>query len=444
MKARLSNRVLSATVVSAVLASPVAAREPLTMWFWGAAPAYQDVLKEALKKPFEEMQDEYSLEFEFKNSVDNDVRVSVMGGAGPDLVYTSGPSWVTPMAKAGKLEPLDAYAEKYGWYDRLVEPAISSCSTGGHVYCLPPSLLSDGMFYNKKVLEENGWEVPKTGAELEAIMKAAQERGLLGSATGNNGWQPINENYSSIFVNQYVGPENLYKMLTGEMSMDDPSMLKAIEELDRWYKEGYLGGDQYFSLNFDTSIKMLAEGGTPFFFAPNFAYQWAINHFTGENADDLGWTAFPQLDPEMPYPVYSIGSAFTYSINAASDKKDAAAQVLDIMMSPEFVVTMARVWPGYWAVPLKEFPSDPEATGVIASFYDAAQEVADAVAAGQYGYKIQAFFPPATTDVFIQDVENMWLDKETPEGVVKEATKAFDKELKRGIVQVIPKNAMVN
>lgn len=443
MKIAVSSKLLCTAAIAVLCASPALARETITMWFWGAGPDYQAVLDKALTQRFEAMQDEYELEIEFKNSVDNDVRVSVMGGGGPDLVYTSGPSWVTPMALAGKLEPLDQYAEKYGWNDRLVEPAIASCTTGGHLYCLPPSLLSDGMFYNKRLLAENGWEVPKTGAELEKIMVAAQEKGLMASATGNAGWQPVNENYSSIFINQWVGPEAIYKVLSGEQSMNSPEMVKAMSELDRWFAAGFLGGDQYFSLNFDTSLKMLSEGKTPFFFAPNFAYQWAINHFNGDNIEDLGWTAFPQLNPDLPYPIYSIGSAFTYSINAASPHKDGAAMVLDIMMSPEFVVDMARVWPGYWAVPLKDFPKDPEATGVIASFYDAAAEVSAAVAEGKFGYKVQAFFPPATTDVFIKDVENMWLDQETPEEVVDAATKAFEDELARGIVQAVPKNSFV-
>lgn len=434
---------VAAVSLLALQSGAALAREPVTMWFWGASPAYQEVLKKSLKEPFEAMQSDYSLEIEFRNTVDNDVRVSVMANQGPDLVYTSGPSWVTPMAKAGKLEPLDAYAEKYGWNDRLVAPALASCTTGEHLYCLPPSILADGMFYNKKLLEEHGWPVPKTGEELEKVMLEAQKLGLYASATGNKGWQPVNENYSSIFLNQYVGPANLYKILTGEMSMDAPEVLDAMKNLDRWYKAGFLGGSDYFSLDFDTSLKLLSEGKTPFFFAPDFAYQWAINHFTGDKADDLGWTAFPQMSAGVEYPVYSIGSAFTYSINGASQHKDAAAQVLDIMMSPEFVVSMAKVWPGYWAVPLKDFPSDPDATGVVKAFYDSAKEVSDAVASGNFGYKVQAFFPPATTDVYIKDVESMWLSKTTPEQVVAAAKKEFDKELGRGLVQDIPKNRFV-
>jgi raffinose/stachyose/melibiose transport system substrate-binding protein len=424
-------------------ALPSFAREPLTMWFWSAPPAYQEVLTKSLVDTFDAMQDKYHLTIEFKNGVDSDVRVSVMANQGPDLVYTSGPTNVTPLAKAGKLASMDAYAQKYGWNDKLFQPALASCTSQGHLYCLPPSIQSDGMFYNKKVLADNGWTVPKAGAELEAIMQAAQKKGMYASATGNKGWQPINQIYSTIFVNQYVGPADLYQMLSGKMSMNSPGMLKAMQEMNRWFKAGYLGGKDYFSLDFDTSLKYLSEGKTPFFFSPNFAFQWANKYFKDDTANDIGWTAFPQLDSSLPYPIYSIGSAFTYSINAASsqDKQDAAAAVINIMMSPDFVVNMSRVWPGYWAAPLKDFPSDPQATGVVASFYAAAKEVANAVGQGDYGYKMAAFFPPQTTDVFTKDVENMWLDKETPQDVVTKAADTFDKEFGRGVTQAVPKTA---
>lgn len=428
---------LLATTV-ALLPLQAAARETVTLWFWGASPEYREALETTLVQPFHDAQDTYDLVIEYKNDVDNDVRVSVMAGEGPDIVYTSGPSWVSPLAKAGKLADLSDYAEKYGWNDRIVAPSMQACTQQGGLYCMTPSLVSDGMFYNAKVLEENGWEVPKTGAELEEIMKAAQEKGMYASAVGNNGWQPINENYSSTFINQFVPPAELEKMLTGEASFDSPEMLAAMEELNRYYKAGYLGGDDYFSLNFDSSISALAEEKTPFFFAPSFAFQWAMSYFTGDKADDIGWAAFPQLSDAVAYPNYSVGAAFALSVNANSDVIDGAAEVLDMIMSKRFAADIATVWPGYWSIPLQDFPTNPEASGVVKAYFDAATAVSGAVADGRFGYKVQTFFPAKTTDVLVKDVEAMWLDKETPEEVVATTAKTFDRELKRGLVQQIP------
>ena len=55
------------------------------------------------------------------------------------------------------------------------------------------------LFIIKKVLADNGWEVPKTIEDMEKIMDDALTKGLYASVTGNKGWKPVNENYSSVF-----------------------------------------------------------------------------------------------------------------------------------------------------------------------------------------------------------------------------------------------------
>ena len=109
--------------------------------------------------------------------------------------------------------------------------------------------------------------------------------------------------------------------------------------------------------------------------------------------------------------------------------------VLDRMMSPEFVIEVAKVWPGYWAVPLKDFPTDPDATGITKAFYDSMKDIIAAVKDGKFGYKVVAFFPPATKEVLIQDIESVWLDKETPQEMMDKTGKAFAREFSRGLVQ---------
>ncbi|QQA41764.1 ABC transporter substrate-binding protein [Pelagovum pacificum] len=430
---------LTGTTALALVAGAASAqdRQTITMWFWGASPEYREALDAALTQPFNESQDEYELVIEYRNTVDNDVRVSVMAGQGPDLVYTSGPSDVTPLARAGMLEPMEGYAEQYGWTDRLLEPVLNTCQQLDHLYCLPPSVMADGMFYNKAVLADLGYEVPTTVAELEEIMVAAMDAGMYGSVTGNSGWQPINENYSSIFMNQMVGPEAMYELLTGGGDWQSAEMTAAMEELDRWFKAGYLGGDDYFSLNFDSSLQLLSQGEAPFFFAPSFSYQWAVNYFSDETADNLGFTAFPNMNEDMPYPIYSIGSAFTYSINANSEVKDGAAMVLDMMFSPEFATEIARTWPGYWSIPLVEFPEDPEATGITAAYYDTMESITDAVGEGVFGFKVVSFFPPETKDVFISDLEAVWLDRMSIDDMLAAATRAFSREYERGLVPTV-------
>jgi ABC-type glycerol-3-phosphate transport system substrate-binding protein len=102
-------------------------RATITMWFWGAPPAYRQALQEALVNPFNSRQDKYRLVIEYRTTVDSDVRIAAIANRGPDIIYTSGPATVSPLGKAGKLEPSETYAKRYGWDDRLLAPVLDAC-----------------------------------------------------------------------------------------------------------------------------------------------------------------------------------------------------------------------------------------------------------------------------------------------------------------------------
>jgi raffinose/stachyose/melibiose transport system substrate-binding protein len=375
---------------------------------------------------------------EYRNTVDSDVRVSVIAGKGPDLIFTSGPAYIARFAKAGMLEPLNGYARRYKWDERLLTQVTDSCKLSGELYCIVPAVVTDGMFYNKAVLREHGWSVPTRKEQLTAIMQAAQKAGLYASVTGNRGWPPVNEDYASLFVNQVAGPMHFYEVLTGAANWDSPEMRAAIDESALWFRAGYLGGKDYFSLNFDQALALLHSHRTPFFFAPSFAYQWATNYFKGTEEQDLGFAPFPNLARNVPYPTYDIGVGFTLSINAASKVKDGAAEVLDRVQTADFVRAISRGWPGYWAVPLRDFPNDPQAGPITATYYAATLQIMQAIRNGQFGFKIQTFCPPATTNVFIDEIESVWLGKMTASELLTKAGRAFEREKARRIVVVPP------
>ena len=67
-------------------------------------------------KPFEAADTGVDLSVDYRgNELDKQLRVAMLSGSGPDIVYTPGPSYVAPMAQSGQLLPLDDYAIKYGW-----------------------------------------------------------------------------------------------------------------------------------------------------------------------------------------------------------------------------------------------------------------------------------------------------------------------------------------
>lgn len=414
-------------------------KKQITLWFWSAAPNLQAIMRSGLVERVNSRQDDYELVVTFNDGNDRNIATALAANGGPDIIFTSGPTIASGYAAAGKMENMNAYSEKYGWKDRILEPVYNLGTYKGDLYAVCTSLMVMGVFYNKKVLAENGWELPKTIEEMEKIMEEAKAKGLYGNLGGNKGWKPVNANYYSLFFNHIAGPDAVYKCLTGEQKWNNPDMVAALDKSAEWYKKGYLSGENYYDLNFDESVQLLSMGRAPFFVGPSNIFQWAPNYFRGLTTDDFGFMPFPSTNDKVDYPTYTLGVTGCLSINAYSQYKDECAEILDIIMTNEFMVDMTKDWPGYWAVPLKEYdiPADTM-TGVSAAFCDMLPGVLDAINNGEYGYYGMSFFPPAT-DTALQDVDTIWMGTASAADVLNKADAEYEKDLQSGMVATIPK-----
>ncbi len=419
-------------------------REEITMWFWGAEPYAQEAMKEILVDKYNASQDEYQLVVEFRPSVDSDMTTALAANQGPDIVYGSGPAFVMPLVEAGKLENLDEYSKQYGWEDKILQPYYESGTVNGSLYSLVNGVSTMGVFYNKKVLEDNGWEVPTTIEEMEAIMDEALEKGMYASVTGNKGWQPVNENYGSLFLTHIAGPETMYKVLTGEESWVNDDVKAAIEKSKEWWDKGYLAGEDYVNLNFSESLQLLSEEKAPFFVGPSIAFQWAASYFVDDKEENIAFIPFPATE-QVPETTYTLGAACTLSINANAEQshKDEAAKIIDMMMNAEFMQEMTAAWPGYWGTPLKDLSSvDTSGMSYLSSqFVEVVKSVSDAVNNGNFGYYDNVFFPSAT-QTRIVNIDEVWYETSTVDEYVQSLEDAFQEEFDKGLVPPIPQPAM--
>ncbi len=95
------------------------------------------------------------------------ILAAIAAGNGPDVVDDFS-SNIGKMASAGVLEPLDEYVSKTG-YDLggFVPAAVEACRMEGKLYSLPISVNLMGLYYNKALLKEAGFEEgPKTLEEM--------------------------------------------------------------------------------------------------------------------------------------------------------------------------------------------------------------------------------------------------------------------------------------
>ena len=66
----------------------------------------------------------------------------------------------------------------YDFTDNYVESRLQDVSDDGAIYMLPSAYSCIGITYNKTLLEEHGWELPKSFTDLEKLAEEAKAAGV--------------------------------------------------------------------------------------------------------------------------------------------------------------------------------------------------------------------------------------------------------------------------
>jgi raffinose/stachyose/melibiose transport system substrate-binding protein len=409
-------------------------QKPITFWYESASPENQEALQNLLVAPFNASNPDELLSIDVRGSdLDKQLRIAMLSGTGPDVVFTAGPSYVASMAQAGQLLPLDDYAKKFGWTDRILPLFLELGKYNGKLYALAKTYETTGLFYNKTLFATNKWNPPTTIPELEALADEMKAKGLVPFAAGNADWRPANEWFFTQAVNSIAGSENVYKALTGAIPWTDPSFVASIDKLAQWWDKGYFG-DNYFSLTLEQAFAQLATGQAGMGPTGTWAFTNVPDYFPQNNAEPA-FVGFPSASGD---PIFPLGIGSTLSINAKSSNADGAAAVLDFMHNDDFYSKMNSAWQGEWNLPLKDLSKVKLSDKVVPLYTEVMKELASAVSAGKYGYTTWTFFPPASDTYVVSGLEEVWLKKQSSSDFLKKLNDTFKSEKDAGKVPTIP------
>jgi len=419
---------------STALAAPTLAAGPISWWYETATPEQQGVISRNIIERFNAAHPDNTLSIDYRGAqLDNQMRVALLSGSGPDIVYTAGPSYVAPMAQAGQLLPLDSYAEQFGWYDRVLPVFIEMGKYDGQLFALPKTYETLGLYYNATMFEEHGWTPPTTIAELETVADAMLAEDIVPFSSGNALWRPTNEHYVTLAINAIAGPDNVYKALKGEIPWTSEPFVAAITKLNEWWAKGYFGPN-YFSLNGEQQVAELAGGRAGMMPSGTWQFQHINTYFPPANAE-AGFIGFPSVEGE---PVFPLGVGSTFSIAATSQNPDGAAAAIDFIFSDETYGLMNTEWQGEWNTPLSDLSGVTLGEDVLPLYTEAMQTLAQSVAQDEYGYTTWTFLPPATVSFVVSGIEEVWLGRTTVEQYLQQWDATFQQELAEGKVPAIP------
>jgi raffinose/stachyose/melibiose transport system substrate-binding protein len=433
----------AATLAIALPKSPAIAqdgRKIVTFWFGQANSDGQAALRRDLVEAFNASQDKYLLQLEIKGAaINNLLKVALVAGHGPDIVQTSGPAYLSAIAIAGQVLPLDGFAETYRWKERFLPALLNTGVYGGKLYALPRDYESMHLFYNKDVFSQNGWKLPANHEEFEQVADAALAKGIIPFGAGNADWKGVNGWLMTVFFNNVAGSDNVRKALSGKLPWSAPPFVEAVELSKAWYNKGYFGKN-YFSLTVEQSFLQVVNGKAAMALSGTWSFG-AKSYGMSKPDTIMDVTPIPGLSAAVPGSLLHLACGATLSIAKSSQNPEGAAAVFEFMLTRQFYQEMNRDWPGKWALPAKELP--PEALKGIAypMFEKTVTSMHDAFGAGQYGYATWTFWPDATNSYLIDGIEQVWLNRVTTNAYLGRIQTLFAQELKEGKVPPLPQRA---
>ncbi|WP_439601128.1 ABC transporter substrate-binding protein [Devosia sp.] len=431
-------RSLSGVALAAIalMAPGHAMAQTVSWWYEALTPEQQKLLDDKLVGGFAASHPGVTLELEYRgNAVENQQRLALMSGGGPDIINSNGPATALSTAKAGQLLALDDYAAKLGWDKRLIPMFLSLGKVDGVLYSIPKNYEAMGLFYNADIFAAKGWTAPKTVAEMETLADTMLAEGMTPFVAGNAGFRPANEQFFTVALNQLAGPAAIREALAGTRPWTDPVFVEAMTKFKAWYDKGYYGKD-YFSTSTIDAFAGMVTGKTGMAPQGTWAFSWVKDYFEPAGAN-AAFTSIPVAEG-VPYPLFPIGVGSALSINAKSANPDAAAQVIDYIFSGDFYGAIVPQWQGEWNVPLADLSGIAMQGEVTPLYKEATTMIADAIADGSYGYTTWTFWPPKSEQYIISGVEELWLNKASPEQFLAGLQEIFAGELAEGSVPPLP------
>jgi raffinose/stachyose/melibiose transport system substrate-binding protein len=270
------------------------------------------------------------------------LKLAVSGPEAPDVVQANqGRPVMGTLVKGGLLEPLDPYAEVFGWQDRyspllldLNKFSADGAEFGtGNLYGLSQVGEIVGVFYNKSKVPEP----PQTLDEFEGSLEEAKQEGDIPIQFGNlDAWPGIHE-YETVLA-QTADKEQVRDFVFARegASFDTPEFQDAATKIQEWADAGYFTPD-FNGTGYDPAWQRFAQGKGRYLIAGT----WLVADLADKMGDNVGFMLMPGTE-EGADPVALGGEGLPFAVTAKSEHPDVAAAYIDFLTDANAATVLAE------------------------------------------------------------------------------------------------------
>lgn len=235
---------------------------------------------------------------------------------------------VATYAPQGILGEIDAT-----YLDRGLDAARENVTFDGKTYGLVYNALYQGVYYNKTMFKENGWEIPKTQEDLQAIIDDCKAKGITPFASHMVDTWSIGNVTMQFMMNDVFNqnPEWGDEFRTGRVSFSEDKAAQTA------YQYNKLIFDNTFPETFSTEqtdcdAKMVLGEA-----AMKVSGSWSIQNFLDIDEEfDFGIFPFPNQTGDSKL---IFEPNITIMTSAKSEKQEAINCVLDVLTGNKELAT---------------------------------------------------------------------------------------------------------
>jgi raffinose/stachyose/melibiose transport system substrate-binding protein len=370
-----------AGAAAAATQAPAAAGGKTQLLLWDGYQEESNIFDQLVAK-FNEANPEIEIKRESQPQMRDILRTALDAGQGPDIMnYDTGPGFAGVLAQAGLLLPLDDAYAQYGWSERVLPIAKQRATFDAKAYGIGTELEVVGVFYNKRIFEEQGLSEPKTHEELLQAASKLKQADLIPIAFANQDKWPAGHTFS-IFAGNIAGRAKLAQAISGKVAWNDPDFVQSIQiPFEEMNQAGYfipeinaVTYDDWNSLFFAGQAGMSLTGS------------WQVNAYSNKETmtDPVGFFFYPPIQGKPIAPPSGLGSG--YFVSSKTKAPDAAYKFLDFLFSKEtakvYIEQLSKI------PPIQLNATDYNTSELMRFTLDALQKDAD-----KMGYNIDVLTP---------------------------------------------------
>ena len=239
-----------------------------------------------------------------------------------------------PDIMIGKAQDVSTYAPQgvlgeidSTYLDRGLDAARENVTIDGKTYGLVYNAMYQGVYYNKAMFKENGWEIPKTLDDLQAIIDDCKDKGITPFASHMVDTWSIGNMSMQFAMNDVFNktPDWGDKFRAGEVSFSDSEdMQNALNYNKLIYDNTF--EDTFSTEQTDCDAKMVLGDA-----AMKVSGSWSIQNFLDIDENfDFGIFPFPNQTGDSKL---IFEPNITIMTSANTEHQDAVNDFLDLMSS---------------------------------------------------------------------------------------------------------------